>query len=91
MLAVMALQEAGRNDHQPEPEGQLVIAGYMPEGTNPGRESGLCVCMMRLDPEKDPSPMLLYWDGAKCEWQFKHGAAVEQEPVGWMRLPEWHN
>lgn len=89
MLAVMALQEAGRK--QPEPEGQLTIAGYMPGGTNPGRESGLCVCMMQLDPEKDPSPMLLYWDGAKCEWQFKHGAAVEQEPVGWMRLPEWHN
>ena len=87
MLAVMALQEVGRK--QPEPEGQLVIAGYMPAGTNPGRESGLCVCMMQMDPEKDPTPMLLYWDGAKCEWQFKHGAAVEQEPVGWMRLPEW--
>lgn len=89
MLAVMALQEAGRKPQQAEPEGQLVIAGYMPAGTNPGRESGLCVCMMQLDPEKEPAPMLLYWDGAKCEWQFKHGAAVEQEPVGWMRLPEW--
>lgn len=89
MLAVMALQEAGGKPQQAEPEGQLVIAGYMPAGTNPGRESGLCVCMMQLDPEKEPAPMLLYWDGAKCEWQFKHGAAVEQEPVGWMRLPEW--
>lgn len=91
MLAVMALQEAGRKSQQAEPEGQLVIAGYMPAGTNPGRESGMCVCMMSLDHEKDPSPMLLYWDGAKCEWQLKHGAAVEQEPVGWMRLPEWRN
>ena len=87
MLAVMALQEVGRR--RPEPGGQMVIAGYMPAGTNPGRESGLCVCMMQLDPEKEPAPMLLYWDGAKCEWQFKHGAAVEQEPVGWIRLPEW--
>ena len=87
VMAVMALQEAGRK--QPEPEGQLTIVGYMPGGTNPGRESGLCVCMMQLDPDKEPAPMLLYWDGAKCEWQFKHGAAVEQEPVGWMRLPEW--
>ena len=87
MLAVMALQEVGRK--RPEPEGQLTIAGYMPAGTNPGRESGLCVCMMQLDPDKEPAPMLLYWDGAKCEWQFKHGAAVEQDPVGWMRLPEW--
>lgn len=89
MLAVMALQEVGRKNT--EPEGQLVIAGYMPAGTNPGRESGLCVCMMQMDPEKEPAPMLLYWDGEKCEWQFKHGAAVEQEPVGWMRLPEWRN
>lgn len=87
MLAVMALHEVGRK--RPEPEGQLTIAGYMPAGTNPGRESGLCVCMMQLDPEKEPAPMILWWDGEKCEWQFKHGAAVEQEPVGWMRLPEW--
>ena len=90
MLAVMALQEAGRKAHEAEAiGGQLAIAGYMPGGTNPGTESGLCVCMMQLDPEKEPAPMLLYWDGAKCEWQFKHGAAVEEEPVGWMRLPEW--
>lgn len=89
MLAVMALQEAGRKPE--EPEAPLTIAGYMPGGTNPGRESGMCVCMMQLDPEKDPTPMLLYWDGSKCEWQFKHGSAVEQEPVGWMRLPEWRN
>ena len=86
-LAVLAIQTVGRKKQ--EPEGQLTIAGYMPGGTNPGRESGMCVCMMQLDPEKDPTPMLLYWDGTKCEWQFKHGSAVEQEPVGWMRLPEW--
>lgn len=90
MLAVMALQEAGR---KPEaPEGQLTIAGYMPGGTNPGAESGLCVCMMQLDPERDPTPMLLFWDGASGRWRFEHGGAtVDMEPLGWMRLPEWRN
>lgn len=88
MLAVMALQEAGRK--QPEPEGQLTIAGYMPGGTNPGRESGLCVCMMQLDPDKDPKPMILFWDGDSGRWNFKSGGAtVDMEPLGWMRLPEW--
>lgn len=88
MLAVMALQEAGRK--QPEPEGQLTIAGYMPGGINPGRESGLCVCMMQLDPDKDPTPMILFWDGDAGRWNFKSGGAtVDMEPLGWMRLPEW--
>ena len=88
MLAVMALQEAGRK--QPEPEGQLTIAGYMPAGTNPGRESGLCVCMMQLDPDKDPTPMFLFWDGGSGRWTFKNGGAtVDMEPLGWMRLPDW--
>ena len=88
MLAVMALQEVARKPA--EPEGQLTIAGYMPGGTNPGRESGLCVCMMQLDPEKDPTPMLLFWDGVAGCWMFKHGGAtVDMEPLGWMRLPEW--
>lgn len=88
MLAVMALQEAGRK--QPEPEGQLTIAGYMPGGTNPGRESGLCVCMMQLEPDKDPTPMILFWDGDSGRWNFKNGGAtVDMEPLGWMRLPEW--
>lgn len=88
VLAVMALQESGRK--QSEPEGQLTIAGWMPGGTNPGRESGLCACMMPLNPMGEPVAKVLYWDGTLEVWKFsKGGEAVKMEPVAWMRLPEW--
>lgn len=90
MLAVMALQEAGRKPQQAEPEGQLAIAGWMPGGTNPGRESGSCVCMMPINPNGEPVARVLYWDGAAAQWRFCNGGqTVNMEPVGWMRLPEW--
>ena len=90
MLAVMALQETGRKPQQAEPEGQLAIAGWMPGGTNPGRESGSCVCMMPINPNGGPVARVLYWDGAAAQWRFCDGGqTVNMEPVGWMRLPEW--
>lgn len=93
-LAVIALQEAAQKhatDPLPfEPEGQLAIAAWMPGGTNPGKESGLCACMMPLDPEKEPVPVFLFWDGDAGQWMFANNSAtVDMEPVGWMRLPEW--
>lgn len=92
MLAVMALQEAGRKPQQAEPEGQLAIAGWMPGGTNPGRESGSCVCMMPINPNGEPVARVLYWDGTAAQWRFCDGGqTVNMEPVGWMRLPEWRN
>ena len=71
-----------------QPEGQLVICGWMPGGTNPGNESGWCVCMMALDPVK-PLPKALWWDGAA--WKFRPGGAdaAGLEPLAWMRLPEY--
>ena len=85
----MALQEVGRK--KSEPEGQLSIAGWMPGGTNPGRESGLCVCMMPLNPARNPAPKCLYWDGFAGLWRFsKDGEIVKLEPAAWMRLPEWN-
>lgn len=72
------------------PEGQLTIAGWMPGGTTPGRESGLCACMMPLNPMGEPVAKVLYWDGTLEVWKFsKGGEAVKMEPVAWMRLPEW--
>ena len=69
-----------------QPEGQLVICGWMPVGTNPG-ESGWCVCMMALDPVK-PLPKVLWWDG--YIWRFRPGGEeARMEPVAWMRLPEY--
>ena len=90
MLAVMALQEAGRNPE--EPEGQLTIAGWMPGGTNPGRESGWCVTLMKLFDEVPPKPKAMWWDGVLCRWKFSpSGEAITLEPESWMRLPEWRN
>ena len=67
------------------PEGQLTIAGWMPGGTNPGAESGLCLCLMDIGTD-EPSPMLLNWDGTLGCFKFKHGATVDQAPLGWMRV-----
>ena len=74
------------------PEGQLAISGWMPGGTNPGRESGSCVCMMPINPNGEPVARVLYWDGAAAQWRFCDGGqTVNMEPVGWMRLPEGRN
>lgn len=71
-----------------QPEGQLVICGWMPGGTNPGIESGLCVGLMRLSPEHPPTPKVLWWDGALGIWKFNaRGERVRLEPEGWLRLP----
>lgn len=97
MLAVMALHEVACEDMKKPlpfepPEGQLAISGWMPGGTNPGRESGSCVCMMPINPNGEPVARVLYWDGAAAQWRFCDGGqTVNMEPVGWMRLPEWRN
>lgn len=69
------------------PEGQLVIAGWMPGGTNPGH-SCTCVCLMDLG--KSLAHMLLKWDALAGCWVFlRGGATVEQEPAAWIALPEY--
>lgn len=69
-----------------QPDGQMVLAGWMPGGTNPV-ESGWCACMMVLDPAK-PIPKVLWWDG--YVWRFRQGGEeARMEPVAWMRLPEY--
>lgn len=85
-LAVLALQEAARKKTQPE--GQMVISGWMPGGTNPGH-SCLCACMMDLGGGK-LLPKVLAWDALSGRWLFKPGgAAAELEPAAWMALPEY--
>lgn len=88
MLAVMALQEISKKKTNGL-ECQLSIAGWMPGGTNPGRESGLCVCMMQMSPDGEPIPKCLYWDGLFGFWRFrKGGEQIKLIPKMWMRLPE---
>lgn len=71
-----------------QPEGQLAICGWMPGGTNPGHESGWCVCMMPLAGE--PTPKALWWDGT--DWLLTPGGVdARLQPVAWMRLPEYES
>lgn len=70
-----------------QPEGQLVICGWMPGGTNPGPEPGWCVGMMPLA-GMEPTPRSLWWDGR--EWLFQPGGVdIRLQPLVWMRLPEY--
>ena len=70
-----------------QPEGQMVLAGWMPGGTNPGPEPGWCVAMMPLA-GMEPTPRSLWWDGT--EWRFQpDGVDVRLQPLVWMRLPEY--
>ena len=70
-----------------QPEGQMVLAGWMPGGTNPGPEPGWCVGMMPLA-GMDPMPRSLWWSGS--EWLFQPGGVdIRLQPLVWMRLPEY--
>ena len=81
-LAVLALQEAAR----PKPEGQLMIAGWMPGGTNPGH-SCTCAVLVDLRGEGDLKKAFYRWTGKR--WEFD---AIDEEvailPVKWMEIPE---
>ena len=81
-LAVLALQEVS----WAQPEGQLMICGWMPGGTTP-REPCLCACMMDLGGDS-PVVKVLWWDG--YGWLFKKmGQEVQLEPMAWLALPEY--
>lgn len=70
-----------------QPEGQMMICGWMPGGTNPGPEPGWCVAMMALD-SLMKFPKSLWWDG--YVWKFSQdGTYINAKPVAWMRLPEY--
>lgn len=72
---------------QAQPDGQMVLSGWMPGGTNPGPEPGWCVAMMPLA-GTEPTPRSLWWSGT--EWLFQpDGVDVRLQPLVWMRLPEY--
>lgn len=68
---------------QPQPEGQLTIAGWMPGGVDPS-EPGLFAAVLDLDGK--PVKRLLRWQGGK--WLFEHVTTEINVPVlWWLRLP----
>lgn len=82
-LAVLTLQEAARP--KPEPEGQLMMNGWMPGGTNPGHPC-TCAAVIRL-PSGNAKRTFYRWNGTR--WEFDD---IDEEvailPVKWVELPE---
>lgn len=68
----------------PEPEGQLVFAGWTPGGATP-KEPCDVVAKFDMGTEKLHS-ILCRWNGK--EFVFKGGEKLAMEPVKWMALPE---
>ena len=66
----------------PLPEGQLMISGWMPGGTNPA-EPGDFAVYVRL--EQKLIPQFFRWDGK--EWKMRTGTVPQVPVVWWMRLP----
>lgn len=83
-LAVLTLQEAARP--KPKPEGQLMIAGWMPGGTNPGHP---CTCAVLVDIRQDGRLHKAFYRWSGTRWEFD---AIDEQvailPVKWMELPE---
>lgn len=67
----------------PEPEGQMVLAGWMPGGVDPG-EPGLFAAVLDLDGK--PLKRLLRWQGG--QWTLDPTSTEVCVPVlWWLRLP----
>jgi hypothetical protein len=82
-LAVLTLQEAALP--KPEPEGQLMISGWMPGGTNPGHPC-TCAAVIRL-PSGNAKKTFYRWSGTR--WEFDGiDEKVAILPLKWMELPE---
>lgn len=70
----------------PQPEGQMVISGWMPGGTTPA-EPGRFAALMDLG-KKTYFRQFLRWDGTAWLFDNKSAMPLEMEPSWWMRLPD---
>lgn len=66
-----------------QPEGQLVICGWMPGGTTPA-EPGEFAVLLDLGGE-EPHRKFMRWTGA--DWTFMNGTRTAIGPTWWLRLP----
>lgn len=85
-MAVIALQRCAAEHNKPknpEPVGQLVIAGWMPGGTNPATP---CDAVAVFDLGGRKIKRICRWNG-RC-WAFdRDGTSIEMPVVKWMALP----
>lgn len=72
----------------PQPEGQLVLAGWMPGGTRPGH-SGRVVCLFDLGKE-DLVGKIMRYDSRRGKYLWESsGTVCDMEPTAWMALPAY--
>lgn len=64
------------------PEGQLMIAGWMPGSTTPAEPGEFAVY---VDLEGKLSPQFFRWTGSR--WEMRTGTAPQVPVAWWMRLP----
>lgn len=88
-MAVEALRRCrleqinAENPKKPEPEGQLVLSGWMPGGTTPFAPTD-AVVIFNLGGRR--IRRLCRWTGS--DWTFEQGGAkIELDPIKWMALP----
>ena len=64
------------------PEGQLMIAGWMPGSTNPAEPGEFAVY---IDLDGKLVPQFFRWTGSR--WEMRTGTVPQVPVVWWMRLP----
>ena len=70
-----------------QPDGQLMISGWMPGGTNP-REPCYAAVILDFGDAQPTMRKIVYWDGAA--WRFRlHGETMSLLPAVWMALPAY--
>ena len=70
-----------------QPEGQLIISGWMPGGTNP-REPCYAAAILDFGGDQPVLRKIVYWDGAA--WRFRpNGETMSLLPAVWMALPDY--
>lgn len=70
-----------------QPDGQLMISGWMPGGTNP-REPCYAAAILDFGGGQPVLRKIVYWDGAA--WRFRpNGETMSLLPAVWMALPDY--
>ena len=70
----------------PEPGQQVMLAGWMPGGTNPAH-SCECVVDFELGSGNKALRQLAKWNNRAERWEFSNGNAIEAQPIKWIEIP----
>lgn len=70
----------------PESGQQMMLAGWMPGGTNPAH-SCECVVDFELGSSDKAIRRLAKWNNRSERWEFSSGNAIEAQPIKWIEIP----